>query len=267
MLNDLGGVIWPGPVWLLIVALLIATAAGAVRGFAGFGFSALVVAGLTPFVQPGPVVVAVLVLEVMASARLVRVVAGEVDRAWHRALLLGNLAFVPVGVAALVWLSPEHLRLFVSSALLTGALALRATVGRGLRSTLGLRAAAGAASGLLGGLAASGGMVAALLMAATRPAPSILRSTMISFLLWVSAYALLWSLLLTLSAKASLVGVDALRWALLLAPAMWLGMRLGASAFGRAGPQQQQIFVLNILIATSGAGLAVAVGSSAGWFR
>lgn len=267
MLADLGGMIWPGPAWLLVVALLIAIAAGAVRGFAGFGFSALVVAGLTPFVAPGPVVVAVLVLEVIASARLARVVAGEVDRSWHRALLLGNFAFVPVGVAALVWMSPEHLRLFVGAALLTGALALRATVGHGLQSTPGLRAVAGAASGLLNGLAASGGIVAALLMAATRPAPSILRSTMISFLLWISAYALLWSLLMSLSSKASLVGVDALRWALLLAPAMWLGMRLGAGAFGRSGPHQQRIFVLNILIATSGAGLAVAVGSSAGWFR
>lgn len=265
MTIDLGGALWPGPAWLLAVAMLIAVGAGAVRGFAGFGFSALVVAGLTPFVTPGPLVVAVLMLEVVASARLLRAVSGEVDHAWHRALLVGNLVFVPFGVAALVWLSPERLRLVVAAMLLLGALALRGTIGHGLRSTPTLRALAGAASGFLNGLTASGGIVAALLMAATRPAPAILRSTMISFLLWISAYALLWSGVMSAAAGASLVGVDALRWALLLGPAMWIGMRLGAGAFGSTDPLRQRIAVLNILIVTSGLGLAVATGSTFGW--
>lgn len=261
MASSLDALYWPWSPWLLVVALAVAIGAGVVRGYSGFGFSALVVAGLSPFVPPGPLVVAVLTLEMLASARLVGASSGMSDPAWQRALLIGNFLFVPVGVAALVWLPPNELRWIVGAAMLLGAVSLRITVNHGMPSTWGLRALAGAGSGLLNGLAASGGIVAALLMAATRPPPSILRATMIVFLLWISAYALLWSGLMSLVKGSSLWGFDALRWILILAPAMWIGMRIGTRAFDRASPQSQRVTVLNILIVTSGVGLALAVST------
>ena len=58
----------PLPPGLLLAALLIVLAAGMVRGFAGFGFSALCVAGLSLFAPPAQVVPPIFVLEVLASA-------------------------------------------------------------------------------------------------------------------------------------------------------------------------------------------------------
>lgn len=258
---------WPGSLALLLLTLTVGVGAGAVRGFAGFGFSALVVAGLSPFVAPGPLVAAVLGLEAVASLSVVRQEADEVDRPWFSALLIGNAICVPLGLAALAWLPVEPVRLLVSVALLAGAVALRLTDGREFRSTAGLRTLAGAASGLLNGLAASGGVAAAMLMAATRPPPARLRATMITFLLYVSCYALAWSAALTLargSAGSALIGMDTLRWGLVLWPAMMLGMRLGQRAYGQAQPGRYRRFVLNLLMVISALGLVNALVKASG---
>ena len=257
--------IWPWSPLLLVLALLVAVGAGVVRGFAGFGFSALVVAGLSPFVAPGPLVTAMMALEAVASLVLVRRVAVDLDHSWHRSLLLGNLLCVPLGLAALAWLPVTPMRLLVSSALLAGAVALRLTNGRLFADSAALRGTAGVASGLLNGLAASGGVAAALLMSTTHPTPARLRATMITFLLWISLYALLWSALLTAlrgSAAPGLMGLDMLRWALLLWPAMTLGIRIGQRSFGQAHPERYRRFVLNLLMLVSALGLATTLAQA-----
>jgi uncharacterized protein len=263
MNQDLLGWAWPLPWPLLALALLIGFGAGMVRGFAGFGFAALAVGGLSPFVPVGPVVAAAMILEAIASAGVVRSVAADVDRRWLRALLIGNALCVPIGLAALAWLPALQVRLLVGGGLLTAALAMRLADGHSFASTPLLRGTAGVASGLLNGLAASGGVAAAMLMAATRPAPAMLRATMITFLMYVSLYALLCAALLSQADRAAttLLGTDTLRWVLVLAPTMLLGMRSGRRAFGNANPNRYRRFVLNLLIVVSALGLASALFS------
>ncbi len=62
--------------WVLspagLACMVIVFAAGIVRGFAGFGFSALSVAGMSLLLPPAQVVPAVFVLEVVASLSLLR---------------------------------------------------------------------------------------------------------------------------------------------------------------------------------------------------
>lgn len=253
--------IWPWPWAVLLLAVVVSAGAGAVRGFAGFGYAALVVGGLSPFVPPGPVVLSVLVLEVLASASLLRGVAPSVDRAWLKVLLLGNAVCLPLGMVALAWLPVLWVRMLVGVALLAAALGLRRIEGRALRPGRRLRGLAGVASGLLNGLAASGGVVAAMLMATTRIEPVAMRATMITFLFWVSLYAVAWALGLTVAGTPTtpLLGWDTLRWVLALLPAMLLGMRVGTGAFGAAPPRQYRRFVLNLLVVISALGLAHAL--------
>ena len=63
----------------LIASLLIVAAAGVVRGFAGFGFSALSVAGLSLMVSPARVVPAIFMLEILASLSLLRSAWRDID--------------------------------------------------------------------------------------------------------------------------------------------------------------------------------------------
>lgn len=247
----LAATLWPGPVWVLGMAIAISFGAGVVRGFSGFGYSALVVAGLSPFVLPGPLVVAVLMLEVAASAGALRQVMPDVHRSWHSALLVGNALFVPVGLAGLAWLDPAIARVLLSALVLAGAGGVRLTLGRRLAPTARLRHLAGVGSGLLNGFAASGGIVAALLMTASGLHPRLLRATMISVLLWISAYALVWSGVASWAGHSSLLGAQAVGWALLLWPTMALGVRVGARAFARAQADRQARVVLDTLIAVA----------------
>jgi uncharacterized protein len=265
-MTGLDAALWPWSGALLAWVLVAGFGAGAVRGFAGFGFSALVVASLSPFVEPGPVVAAVMLLEALASAVAAKGVADAVDRRWLLALLAGNAVFVPIGVAALAWLPVQPLRLLVGGVLLCGAVGLRLADGRSFRQTAALRGVASVASGFLQGLAASGGVVAAMLMAATRLPPNVLRATMITFLLYVSLYALGWGFVVSVAggpAASTLLGADALRWLVVLAPAMVVGMRVGNRAFGQADPDRYRRFVLHLLIVIAALGLATTLVSLA----
>lgn len=257
-LSELAPLAWPHAPWLLLLAVLVSFLAGVVRGFAGFGYSALVVAALSPFVPPGPVVVAVLVLEVLASLRVLRQAGPLMDRGWRDALLGGNLLFVPLGMAGLAWLDPGVVRVVVAALLLAGALGVRLVIGRRLQATASLRATAAASSGLLNGFAASGGIVAALLMAATGMPAATLRATMINLLMWISAYALLWGAALSFVGRSPLFGAHALGWLLLLWAPLLVGMRVGGRAFERTDARRQARLVLDVLIGAAALGLLVA---------
>lgn len=244
---------WP----LLLIGFAIALGAGLVRGFAGFGFSALSVAGMSLFIPPATVIPALLMLEVAASVGLARGALPDADRNWMGALLLGNIVCIPIGIAALAMLSESWLRLLVGAVLLVGSLLIKAMGGRKLAPTLKLKILTGVFSGLLNGLTASGGVVAAMLMSAAKVSPAALRGTMVLFLLFAGSYALLWAGILSRSSAASfpLLGADTLRWALLFTPGMFVGIWIGQRLFGRAHASTYRNFVLNLLMLISALGL------------
>jgi uncharacterized membrane protein YfcA len=259
VLSDLIDWLWPDPFWLLILSVSVSAAAGILRGFAGFGYSAIVVATLTPFVLPGPLVIALLTLELMASATVLRVTSLSVDRAWFRGILLGNLMMVPVGVMALAWLDPALLRVVISTSLLVGAGMVRSTLDRPLRTGTPLQYTTGVISGLLNGLAGSGGIVAALVMAAAGVPAAALRATIILALFWMSAYSLLWGGMLSIVSESALAIDEALRWILVLWLPMQLGMRIGGHWFEISRATNKKALVLNVLMLVALAGTIGAI--------
>ncbi|MBA2721685.1 MAG: sulfite exporter TauE/SafE family protein [Methylibium sp.] len=251
---------------LLLAGLLVALVAGVVRGFAGFGFSALTVAGMSLFMPPASIVPVALVLEVLASLSLLRSTAHHADRDWLRWLVAGNAVFIPVGVALLTVLPDTLLRLLVGAALMTTAAGLRIGVGYRFAPSRRLRATAGVVSGLLTGVAASGGVVAAMLMTASGMPPAALRGTMITFLVFCGSYALVCAALATTGAMPAsrLLGPDTLVWGLVLGSGMLTGIRIGRHLFEGADPARFHGFVLNLLIFISGLGVARAAYDLAG---
>ena len=104
---------WP----LLLASLCVVFAAGIVRGFAGFGFSALCVAGLSLFMPPAVVVPPVFALEVLASLTLLRSAWKHVDWGWLGWLVVGNALCIPLGVALLAYVDETGLRLLIGALL------------------------------------------------------------------------------------------------------------------------------------------------------
>lgn len=250
----------------LAYSLCVVFAAGIVRGFAGFGFSAITVAGMSLVVSPALVVPAIFMLEILASLSQLRGIARDVDMPWLSWLMLGNLVCIPMGVALLAWLPETPLRLLIGALLMAAALLLRGGAHVTLVPTRGVRLAAGLASGFINGVAAVGGIAIAVLLSTAKMAPAALRATLIALLLFSDVVSLACAALMPAAAHASgsLVGPDTLKWALWLAPAMLAGIWYGHRSFKGVSPEQFRRHVLNLLIALAAVSVVRSVVSLAG---
>jgi len=240
----------PLPLISMILALAIVFGAGIVRGFAGFGFSALCVAGLALLVSPAKVVPAIFVLEVLASISLLRSAARDIDWQWLSWLIAGNIICLPLGVLLLAWLPETPLRLLIGALLLLAAALLRAGVSLSLAPSARVRLGVGMASGFVNGVAAIGGIAVAVMLSTAQIAPAVMRATMIALFLFTDVYALVCSAVISYatSAPTELLGADTLRWALWLAPAMLAGIWVGQRSFVGVSPEQFRRHVLNLLM-------------------
>ncbi|MBG6072420.1 MULTISPECIES: sulfite exporter TauE/SafE family protein [unclassified Polaromonas] len=235
---------------LLAFSLCVVFAAGMVRGFAGFGFSAVTVAGMSLVVSPAMVVPALFMLEILASLSQLRSVARDIDMPWFKWLALGTLLATPLGLVLLAWLPETQLRLLIGFLLLMAALLLRSGRHAALTPTAPMKFAAGLASGFITGVAAIGGIALAVLLSATRMAPAALRATLIALILFSDVVALAGAALIPSSASATghLFGSGTLKWVLWLAPAMLAGIAVGQRSFSGVSQKKFRSHVLNLLI-------------------
>jgi uncharacterized protein len=249
--------------WVCCVGL----GAGWVRGFAGFGFSALCMAGLAWLISPALIAPIVVSLEMVASLLLWRGSSAAADKNWLKTLLVVNAVTVPLGVALLLLVPMQPLRAVVAVLLFAAAFALRFLLRADLKDTAQLRTSCGAVSGLVNGVAASGGVIAAMSMAAAGMRASQLRATMILYLLFADIYILASMLLAhVLSSHQTLhVAGNTLfnSHSVLLATALGVpmaaGIVLGRRRFQRTPAGDYRGFVLNLLMLMSSISLLLVV--------
>jgi len=160
----------PGPMSVVLYGVLVALFAGFVRGFAGFGLSAFIVAGMSLWLSPQIIVPAAMMLEVLASISLLRSVWPHVS--WH-------------------WVLP--LRLAVSTIILVLALTLLAGFRPQWGDGIGVRFGTGLVAGFMSGLSSIGGMIAAMMLFTTSLPAARLRATLIALFVLSSSYALMWA--------------------------------------------------------------------------
>lgn len=237
------------PLYLIFIGLVVVFLAGVVRGFAGFGFSALCVSALSLFVSPARVVPPIFVLEIVASVTLLRGAWLFVDWRWMVWLVLGNAIFIPVGVWMLSLVPEIQLRLLIGALLLVAALAARRDLRLALAPTPLIGLSIGSLSGFLNGVAAIGGMAIAVAFSAAKMDPYRLRATLIVLFLLTDLYALFWAAILPAvrQGENALLGPETFLWAACLLPAMLSGIWVGQRSFAGVAPQQFRRFVLNLL--------------------
>ncbi|MCU0965794.1 MAG: sulfite exporter TauE/SafE family protein [Burkholderiaceae bacterium] len=242
----------PLPTGLLLAAMCVVFAAGIVRGFAGFGFSALCVAGMSLFMPPAQVVPPIFALEVLASLTLLRSAWKDVDWSWLSWLVLGNALCIPLGVALLAYVDETPLRLLIGALLLLAATLLRSGWKLALEPTRSVRLGTGLVSGFVNGVAAIGGIAVAVLLSSTALAPAAMRATMILLFLFTDLVALAWAAVLPSAAGHDLLGAQTLQLALWLTPAMLAGIWVGQRAFLGVSPEAFRRQVLNLLMLIAG---------------
>jgi uncharacterized membrane protein YfcA len=233
------------PVEYAFFALVILVA-GYVRGYGGFGFSMITVAGLTLLFPPAAVVPAVLLLEIVASTYLIIGVWREVD--WRALMWLtaGVIAGTPLGVW-LLGVLPEHL-LKISIAVVVAILAGLLRSGFRPRHSPGTGGtmATGAISGIFNGSAAVGGPPVVLFFFSSPGSAAISRASLIAYFLGTDIIAVG-----TCAGMGVLAGGHLRLFLLALIP-MGVGLAVGKRSFFKTDQELFRKRVMSYLIVLSG---------------
>ena len=227
-------------------------AAAFVRGYSGFGFSALVVAFGGLLTNPVLLVPVVILCEIAMTLVQSRGIGNQID--WRRVwpMLAGAAVAMPVSVTLLARVGEGPARLAIS--LLILAMSLMLLSGWALRRPLGAtgHGAVGVASGIANGAAVGGLPVAAFMAAQPIPA-QVFRATMVAYLtaLDIVALPVMWI--------NGLVTRDTVFVFLLSLPLIALGVWLGGRRFFSATPQDFRRATIVLLAALASLGLVRSV--------
>lgn len=242
---DLG----PGHIAVLSIALL---GAAYVRGYSGFGFSAIFIAFAALITNPLPLIPVVFACEMLMTVFQARGIRGHVD--WRRvfALLAGAAVVLPISVWTILSLGELSVRLTVSLIVLTMSLVLLS--GWTMQRRIGTpgHMGVGMVSGLCNAAGIGGLPVAAFMTAQPMPAASF-RATMIVYLtgLDLITMPLLWA--------GGLITWDTAIGLAFAFPLLGLGVWLGSRQFNGASPKTFRRFAVILLLTLSLLGLIRAI--------
>ena len=235
-------------VWMALAILI----AGFVRGYSGFGFSALTIAASGLVMNPLQFVAVVVIWEAVMTLQAWGGVGRDVD--WRRVglLLAGAVIGMPVGLWALNSISVDAARAAISTYVLAMSLILLA----GLSFRRKVPAAGTFAVGVVSGIANApgmGGLPVAAFFAAQPIAPAVFRATLVAYFPILDLYSapLYWlnGMVTWATLHASLVGLP------LVLLANWAGSR----HFLHTDPQDFRRFAIGLLALLALLGLVKAV--------
>ena len=235
---------------LLFFTALIILAAGCVRGYGGFGFSMITVAGWSLVLPVDQIVPTVLMLEVGASLFLLPGVWSRVNWPVLAWLLLGVALGTPLGVLLLGSVAPAFLKMAVAVLIFILALLLRRGFVLRRQPDRAGTVVAGAASGLLNGAAAIGGPPAILFFFSSLAEAAASRASLIAYFLVTDSIAAGTCL------AAGMLAGDHARQALIMVLPMVAGLLIGQRAFQRASEKR---FRQRVLVCLMGLALMMLV--------
>ena len=234
--------------WMAAAVLIAAL----VRGYCGFGYSAMVITASSMVTNPLNFVAVVVIAERVMSAQSWSGLSKEVD--WKRVkwLLAGAVIGIPLGLWALSFVNEDGARSVVSVYVLTMCLILLV----GYRMTRLAGGLANFGTGIVSGLANApgiGGLPVAAFFAAQPMAPAVFRATVVAYfpILDVFSAPLYW--------MAGLVTWDTAFASAIVLPLTMLGNWLGGRHFFNSDPQEFRRFAIVLLAILALLGLAKAV--------
>ena len=235
------------PITLAVLTIALFGAAF-VRGYSGFGFSAIFIAFASLFTNPIPLIPVVFTCEILMTALQARGLRPHID--WKRVLtLLAGAAFaLPFSVWVILRVGEDTARVTVSAIIFIMSLILLS--GWSLQAALRTKGhlGVGVISGLCNAAGVGGLPVAAFMTAQSIPA-SVFRATMIIYLtgLDLMTLPLMWA--------GGMVTWDTAIGAGLAFPILSLGVWLGSRQFLSATPKTFRRFAVMLLLTLSLAGL------------
>ena len=161
----------------IFFALIIFTAA-IVRGFNGFGFSAISVSGLSFILPPIEIVPIILLLEVFVSIFMIPYIWNKIDWKFVIQILIGIIIGSPIGLLLLKYLSPQITHLIICLVVIFFSLLLMRGYVNLKINNLFSKIATGIISGVVNGFSTLGGLPVALFLLVTSIQPAVIRGSL-----------------------------------------------------------------------------------------
>ena len=237
---------WIGlsPLMLLYAFFAIGVAAY-IRGYSGFGFSALTVTSLALILPPSEVVPTAYMLEVAASIHMLPLVWRSIDWKILRWLVIGAVMGTPFGIIFLEEVPQETMRLVISGIVLTASLLLWKNIR--IRSSANWYSilAVGFFSGVINGAAAIGGLPVVLFFLSISLGSALSRASMVAYLFIIDLYAVF------LPGSQQLISTELLGRTVIFLIPLLIGIYIGHRSFVKTTPESFRKFALSLLIVLS----------------
>lgn len=232
---------------LIIVAAAVLVA-GVIRGFAGFGLSAIVMASVASTIPPIELIPMCFLLEVAASLAMFRGGMANANMKIVWILVIGSAIGVPAGLFATTSIDTDISKLLALLLILSLTLAQFFRLAPRFLATRNGLYLSGVAAGVATGLASVGGMVIALYVLASEASPRQMRASLVMFL----AISMFTSLVYLIG--YDVMTITAIWRGVLMAPIVLLGVLLGSLLFRPAHEHlyKNACLLLLTLLAASG---------------
>lgn len=216
-----------------------------IRGYAGFGFSAIVVAGASFFLPTREVVPLVLFLEMVASLQMAAQVRKDVNWKIVLSILAGSVLSIPLGQYVLLWVAVEPMRVIAAVLLLTSVTLIATGKSFPVKHAPRGWFLIGTLSGFMNGLLAMGGMWIMIFLLGSGIKVVTLRASLVALFFITDCYAALTGTGQGLINSTILVRFI---WAL---PALFIGVSIGSRKFETSNANTYKKVVLIVLATLS----------------
>jgi uncharacterized protein len=173
-------------VFLIVFTVFIASI---IRGFNGFGFSAICISGFSFILPAIEIVPIILILEVMISIFMIPYIWNKIDWGFVIKILVGIIIGSPIGLYLLKYLNPETTHLLVCLIIIFFSILLMKGYSNQKINNDYVKVFTGLISGTLNGLTTLGGMPVALFLLITSIQPAVIRGSLAALFFLTDIYA------------------------------------------------------------------------------
>ena len=229
--------------------IFIVFIASIIRGFNGFGFSAICISGFSFILPAIEIVPIILALEVVISIFMVPYIWNKIDWRFVFKILLGIIIGSPIGLYLLKYLDPKTTHLSVCLLIIFfSILLMKGFSNQKINNNYG-KFFTGIISGTLNGLTTLGGMPVALFLLITSIQPAVIRGSLAALFFLTDIYAFV------LSFFSGIVDMTTIYRVIPLIIILPLGVFIGNKFFVKSKEETYRKVVFYFLIIVSITGI------------
>jgi len=230
--------------------IFIVFIASIIRGFNGFGFSAICISGFSFILPAIEIVPIILALEVIISIFMVPYIWNKIDWKFVFKILLGMIIGSPIGLYLLKYLNPQIIHLSICLLIIFfSILLMQGFSNQKINNNYG-KFFTGIISGTLNGLTTLGGMPVALFLLITSIQPAVIRGSLAALFFLTDIYVFI------LSFFSGIVDMTTIYRVIPLIIILPLGVFIGNKFFVKSKEETYRKVVLYFLVFISVLGIS-----------